>query len=132
VSEEEGYFDSGHARIMRELASFTGIALAMLRDQQRLQDAVTQQELLTAEMSHRVKNLFSIVDLMIRVSQKSATSPAGMAETLSGRLHALAAAHALVRRSFSTGVGQPSQPAASLNDLILLILKPYDTRPLGS
>jgi hypothetical protein len=36
VSEFEGYFDSGHARIMRELASFTGIALAMLRDQQRL------------------------------------------------------------------------------------------------
>jgi two-component sensor histidine kinase len=126
VSEEEGYFDSGHARIMRELASFTGIALAMLRDQQRLQDAVMQQELLTAEMSHRVKNLFSIVDMMIRASEKSATSPAGMAKSLSGRLHALAAAHALVLRSFGIGVGQPPQPGASLNDLILSILKPYD------
>jgi two-component sensor histidine kinase len=126
VSEEEGYFDSGHARIMRELATFTGIALAMLRDQQRLQDAVTQQELLTAEMSHRVKNLFSIVDVMIRVSQKSATSPAHMAKILSGRLHALAAAHAFVRRSFSKDGGQPPQPGISLNDLSLAILKPYE------
>ena len=126
VSEQEGYFDSGHARIMRELASFTGIALAMLRDRQRLQDAVTQQELLTAEMSHRVKNLFSVVDAMIHVSRRSATSAADMAKILSGRVHALAAAHALVRRSFHTGEGEPLQSAASLNALLLAILKPYD------
>lgn len=125
VSEREGYFDSGHARIMRELASFTGVALAMLRDQQRLQDAVKQQEILTAEMSHRVKNLFSIVDAMIRVSKRSATSAADMEEILCGRLHALATAHALVRPIFNTGAGDPLQPTASLHGLIRAILKPY-------
>ncbi len=126
VSEKEGHFDSGHARIMRELASFTGIALTMLRDQERLKDAVAQQEILTAEMSHRVKNLFSIVDAMIHMSKRSATSAADMAASLSGRLHALAAAHALVRQSFDTGLGEPLQSTASLNELILAILKPYD------
>ena len=126
VSEQEGYFDSGHARIMRELASFTGIALAMLRDRQRLQDAVTQQELLTAEMSHRVQNLFSIIDAMIHLSKRSATSAADMAKSLSGRLHALAAAHALVRRSFHPGADKPLKPVAGLNGLILAILKPYE------
>ena len=126
VSEQEGYFDSGHARIMRELASFTGIALAMLRNQQQLQDAVTQQEILTAEMSHRVKNLFSIIEAMIRVSMRSATSVADMASILSGRLHALAAAHALVRPDFDTGIGRPLQSTASLKGLILAILKPYE------
>jgi two-component sensor histidine kinase len=126
VSEKEGHFDSGHARIMRELASFTGIALAMLQDRQRLQDAVTQQEILTAEMSHRINNLFSIVDAMIHLSTRSATSAAEMAKILSGRLHALAAAHALVRRSFHTGAGEPLSSTASLNGLILAILKPYE------
>ncbi len=126
VSEQEGHFDSGHARILRELASFTGIALTMLRDQQRLKDAIAQQELVTSEMSHRVKNLFSIVDAMIHMSKRSATSAADMAETLSGRLHALATAHALVRRNFNTGAGEPLQSTASLKGLILAILKPYE------
>jgi len=49
-----------------------------------------------------------------------------MATILSGRLHALAAAHALVRPSFSTRESQPLQPAASLSTLILTILKPHE------
>ena len=126
VSEREGYFDSGHARIMRELASFTGIALTMLRDKQQLKDAVAQQEILAQEMSHRVKNLFSIVDAMIYMSKRSATSAEDLAEILSGRLHALAAAHALVRRSFNLGVGEPLQSEASLEGLMRAILKPYE------
>ena len=126
VSEREGYFDSGHARVMRELATFTGIALAMQRNQQQLQDAVAQQETLAAEMSHRVKNLFALIGAIIRVSQRSATSPAEMASVLSGRLHALAAAHALARPSFEAGLGEPLHLTASLEGLILAILKPYD------
>jgi two-component sensor histidine kinase len=125
ISEQEEHFDSGHARIMRELASFAGIALAMLRDRQRLQDSVRQQEILTAEMSHRVKNLFSIVDALIHGSRRSATSAAEMATILSGRLHALAAAHAIVRDSFNPAVAQPP-PVANLNVLIHAILKPYE------
>ncbi len=126
VAEHEGYFDSGHARIMGELASFTGIALAMLRDQQRLKDAVKQQEILTAEMNHRINNLFSIVNGMIGVSKRSATSAADMANIISGRLQALATAHRLARPSLGIGVSEPLQSAASLKGLIAAILKPYE------
>ena len=98
VAEHEGYFDSGHARIMGESASFTGIALAMLRDLANvLKDAVKQQEILTAEMNHRINNLFSIVNGMIGVSKRSATSAADMANIISGRLQALATAQQELR-----------------------------------
>ena len=33
VSDREGHFDSGHARVLRELAAFVGIALRMLRNE---------------------------------------------------------------------------------------------------
>jgi GAF domain-containing protein len=59
VSDKEGHFDSGHARVMTELASFVGIALRMLQSEQRLQLALDEQQTLAAEMSHRIKNLFA-------------------------------------------------------------------------
>jgi two-component sensor histidine kinase len=124
VSEEEGHFDSGHARIMRELASFAGIALAMLQNQRQLQEALAQQEMLTREMDHRVNNVFFVINGMIQVGKRSARSTVDFAETLSGRLHALAASHALVRHSSATALSQPA--AASLHDLTGAIFKPYE------
>jgi len=46
VSEKEGHFDSGHARVMTELAAFVGIALRMQQSEQRLQQALLEQETL--------------------------------------------------------------------------------------
>jgi two-component sensor histidine kinase len=127
VAEQENYFDSGHARVMRELASFAGIALAMVQTQHRLQAAVAQQETLTSEMSHRIKNLFAVVDAMISFTKRSATSADEFAAILHGRLHALASANALVRQSFTEGLKAPEVRAASLHALIHAILKPYET-----
>ena len=125
VSEKEEHFDSGHARIMGELASFAGIALAMLQKQHRLQEALAQQEMLTREMDHRVNNVFYVVDTMIQIGKRSATSADDFAQTLSGRVHALAASHALVRHSSGTG-SSLSQPAATtLHALTNAIFKPY-------
>ncbi|OUL74716.1 histidine kinase [Paraburkholderia hospita] len=126
VAEKEGQFDSGHARIMRELASFAGIALAMLQNQSRLQEALAQQELLTREMNHRVNNVFFVVDAMIQIGKRSATSTAAFADTLSGRLHALAAAHALVRHSFGPGPQVQRPSIATLHALTGAIFKPYE------
>lgn len=123
VSENVDHFNEGHARTMQELAGFTGIALQMLRSEDRLKAALEEQELLTREMGHRVKNLFAIADGMIRLSTKSSTSKEQMAEALSGRLHALADANALVRRTFSSS-GQ-SLNASHLSEIIAAVLKPY-------
>ena len=115
VSANEGHFDSGHARIMTELAAFAGMALRMAQTEERLQLAsvkqaqlMTEQETLTKEMGHRVKNLFAIVGGMVRVSARAAATPNEMADILSGRLLALAAAHAVVRRTFDEKVSRQS------------------------
>lgn len=124
VAGEEGHFDSGDARAMTELASFVGIALRMLRNEQRLQHALTEQETLAKEMSHRLKNLFTVADGMIRLSARSTETKEEMAEVLSGRLQALASAHALVRRSFSD-VGRTPR-ASDLRALIEAVVQPHE------
>jgi two-component sensor histidine kinase len=100
VSEKEGHFTRSHANAMTELASFVSVALRMLEAEHRLEEALAQQETLAKEMSHRVKNLFAITDGLIRASARSAADKQEFAEVLSGRLHALASAHALVSRNF--------------------------------
>ncbi|MES0108360.1 HWE histidine kinase domain-containing protein [Mesorhizobium sp. M0013] len=123
VSQDEDYYDSGHARVMTELASFVGIALHVQQTEQNLKRALEHQQTLTREMNHRVKNLFAVTYGMIRVSAKAASSPAEMSELLSGRLHALAAAHDLVRRQ----IGDESvSEGTELDQLLRKILNPHE------
>ena len=122
VAEKEGHFDTGHARVMTELAAFTGIAVGMVRTEQHLKDSLSHQETLTREMSHRVKNLFTIAGGLIQVSARTANTPAEMAELLTGRMNALAAANALVRRNIDTASGE----AADLEELVRKILLPHE------
>jgi two-component sensor histidine kinase len=124
VSGEKEHFDSGHARAMTELASFVGIALRMLRSEQRLQAALEEQEMLAKEMSHRVKNLFAMIGGMIHLSARSSVTKEEMAKMLSGRVIALSNAHALVRRSFAAA--GPDQKAPDLAALVQAIIQPYE------
>ncbi|HEV2363142.1 MAG TPA: chemotaxis protein CheB [Caulobacteraceae bacterium] len=79
-----------------------------------------QQKLLLREMDHRVKNLFAIVGGMVTLTARSAATPRDLAETVQGRLDALASAHRLV---------MPQQghktPHATLEELVRAILAPY-------
>jgi two-component sensor histidine kinase len=122
VAPTEGHFDSGHARVMTELAAFVGIAVRMLHSEQRLKEALEQQETLTKEMSHRVKNLFAITLGMVRISERASSTPAEMSKILTGRLTALAEANALVRRSF---VDNGKVEGADLGELARKILLPH-------
>ena len=101
VSDKEKHFDSGDARAATDLAEFACIALRMLRREDQSRRAVEEQETVALEMSHRLKNLFAVTDGMIRGSAKNAESTTAMADALSGRIHALASAHSLVRRKVS-------------------------------
>lgn len=115
-------FDRGHVRVLSELAAFTGIALRMIQSEERLKKTLDEQATLTKEMSHRVKNVFAIANGLIRVSARNAASKEDLAESLTGRLQALAEAHALVRRSFSeSGKGQH----IPLGEIVARILRPY-------
>lgn len=126
VSAREGQFDRGHAKSLEELASFVGIALAMVKNQSRLQESLAQQEMLAREMDHRVNNAFFVIDAMIHVGKKSAASAEAFAETLSGRLHALASAHKLARIGAGGGPNIGYGPASSFKSLLQTILAPYD------
>lgn len=44
VSDQKGHFDSGHARVLTELAAFVGIALRMVRSEQRMQQTIEARE----------------------------------------------------------------------------------------
>jgi two-component sensor histidine kinase len=127
VAEEEGHFHADHARTATELASFVGIALKMLRTEHRLQQSLQEQEMLTREMSHRVKNLFAVSDAMVRLSAASASSKEEMARVLTGRFHALASAHGLIRRSFSSE--EVLTTVANVAELLHAVLKPHDGQP---
>jgi len=120
VAREDRHFDSGHARVMTELASFTGVALRMIQSEIELKRTLETQERLTREMSHRIKNLFAIAEGMVRMTARGAGTKEALVETLSGRLHALATANDLVRR------GQGMETASTeLAEVIRTILRPY-------
>jgi two-component sensor histidine kinase len=122
VADRAGHFHGGHAATMKELAMFIGIALKMLRTEQELHRALEQQELLAKEMSHRLKNVFAIVDGMIRISARGTDDKDGLVTILSGRLRALATAHSLVRRSFS----DIHEAASDLAELLTIIVQPHE------
>jgi two-component sensor histidine kinase len=123
VSDVKGHFDSGHVRILMELAAFAGMAIHMQRTEELLRASLERQEMLTKEMSHRVKNLFMIVTGMIHVSARSAATPKEMSQSLMGRVQALADANALVRRTFSDV--ETAAKAVDLKDLIEKVLAPH-------
>jgi two-component sensor histidine kinase len=127
VSPREGHFDSGHARAMTELATFVGIALRMVRTEQRLNEALEEQETLTREISHRINNLFVVTEGMIRISLKAAATKEEMAENLSSRLHAFSRAHALVRASFSPDGSVPV--GSDIADMVRTIIEPHEAGP---
>jgi PAS domain S-box-containing protein len=82
-----------------------------------------QQELLLKEMDHRVKNLFAIVGGMVTLSARSATTPKELAETVRGRLGALASAHRLIRPGQS--VAEAARRGTTLGELVRKVLSPY-------
>lgn len=124
VGAKSGHFDSGHARTMTDLASFVGIALRMVHTEERLQTALAQQELLTREMGHRVKNVFAMTESMVRLSARGAESAGELAQAVLGRLRALQAAHSIVHRNFAGTEGALETPEFS--DILEAIISPHN------
>jgi two-component sensor histidine kinase len=122
IAPEGKPFDAGHARVLGELAAFTGLAMRIIAQTKELKDAVEQQETLTREMSHRVKNLLAITSSIVSMTGQTAATPKEMTDSVLGRLHALAQSHALIRRTSDV----PEQRNGNLESAIETILRPYD------
>ena len=94
------------------------------RDITERRRAQEQQNLLLREMSHRVKNLFTVASGLVTLSARSARTPAEMAEAVRERLGALARAHGLTRPGLMNGGEKPGQDT-TLHALVQTIFAPY-------
>jgi two-component system CheB/CheR fusion protein len=92
-------------------------ASKIARDITARKQAEERQRFLTAELSHRVKNLFAVVQILAERSASKAISAAECIEAFRGRLQALSAAHnALIAGHWNW---------ASLTSLVRTTLAPY-------
>jgi len=99
-------------------------ASKIARDISERQEAANRQEMLTREMSHRVKNAFALTNGIVALSARSATSPQELAQTIAARLAALARAHDLARPGLVQADAKIAE-ATTLHALIRAILSPY-------
>lgn len=89
-----------------------------------------QRQLLLNEMNHRVKNLFSVIGGVVSLSARSSKSPEDMAQTVSGRLNALARAHRLIAPALSND--EVRKQKSTFGELLLATLSPYSKSGNGS
>jgi PAS domain S-box-containing protein len=91
----------------------------LTRDITRRKQAEKRQDLLSAELDHRVKSVLARVAAVVRQTRRRSGTTDEFANALDGRIQSTAAAHALLSQSRWSGVG--------LTDLIRQQLGPYTT-----
>jgi PAS domain S-box-containing protein len=99
-------------------------ASKIARDIAERKEAAERQEMLTREMSHRVKNAFALVNGVVALSARSATTPQEMAQEVGARLAALARAHDLARPGLIQAEEKIGGPM-TLHAVIRAVLAPY-------
>jgi PAS domain S-box-containing protein len=91
----------------------------LTRDITRRKQAERRQDLLIAELDHRVKNVLARVTAAVRQTRRRSGTMDEFVKALDGRIQSIAAAHALLSQSRWHGVG--------LTDLVRRQLAPYTT-----
>jgi PAS domain S-box-containing protein len=91
----------------------------LTRDITRRKQAEERQDLLIAELDHRVKNVLARVAAVAMHTRRHSETPDEFVKALDGRIQSMAAAHALLSQGRWSGVG--------LTDLIRHQLAPYTT-----
>ncbi len=104
----------GNGKILRWFGTNTDV-----EDQRRSEEL---RDLLLRELDHRVKNLFSIVGGMVTLSARTAANPQDFAQTIRGRIAALARAHDLIRVKKSATAALRE---TTLDNLVRAIVEPY-------
>ncbi len=92
-----------------------------IRDRRLLQE---QQQLLIKEMSHRIRNLFTVTNSVVGLSARYAKTPGDVVSAVQSRLGALTRAHDLTRPGLIETEDQRSRET-TLHTLIEAILAPY-------
>ncbi|WP_417210681.1 HWE histidine kinase domain-containing protein [Antarctobacter sp.] len=69
---------------------------AMIESDLRLRETLEERDIILQEMSHRVKNLFTIINSMLRMERSAHDSSEALAESMGARLKALSDAHEMI------------------------------------
>ncbi|UWR21233.1 sensor histidine kinase [Sulfitobacter sp. S190] len=95
-------------------------AFGIVRDITAETVASAQLELVNAELHHRVKNLFGMMQSMIRITSREMPGSEPFVDALAGRLQSLTAAH-------EVSMGTDRSTPVVLRQILEAILSPYDT-----
>jgi PAS domain S-box-containing protein len=82
------------------------------------------RDLLSRELSHRIKNLFAVISSIVRLSARGNEAVQPFAKVIGGRIEALGRAHDYVRPADSDHDGK-GRSEKSLHNLIKAILEPW-------
>ncbi|TCL91172.1 PAS domain S-box-containing protein [Rhizobium sp. PP-WC-2G-219] len=85
--------------------------------------AQAEREVVAHELSHRIKNIFSVLSGIISLSARSEPQARGFAEQLRKRIDAMGRAHDFVRPH--SEVSRPTMPDTTLFNLLARLLEPY-------
>jgi PAS domain S-box-containing protein len=99
-----------------------GIVCEEVTERKRAEHA---RELMSRELSHRIKNLFAVVSSLITLSARGEPAMMGLARTIRGRVEALGRAHDYVRPT-DDDLRETSASRRTLQALIRLLLAPYE------
>src|SRR5690606_3859794 len=80
------------------------------------------RELLARELSHRIKNIFAVVNSLVTLSARGNEAAKPFAETVRARLTALGRAHDYVRPGLGDG---PAAEGQTAHGLFAALLAPY-------
>ncbi|MFW2588439.1 GAF domain-containing protein [Sagittula sp. SSi028] len=98
--------------------------VAMLEAELALRHTVSERDVVMQEMNHRVRNLFSLINGMVRLDRRTAKTVDELADGIATRLSALNTAHSMIvpvvqAQGRVTGEGTHLQP------LVEKLLAPY-------
>lgn len=85
------------------------------------------REMITGEMQHRIKNLFSLTSALSAIAARTTTTKDEMADDLRRRIVALSAAHNLIHPAFGE-----QKRATLLQELLTVLLKAYAEDSAGA
>lgn len=125
-----GQFTADHEALVVGLAAqaAAGIDNARLYESAQREIAERKQAeqerlVILRELNHRVKNLFAITAGMVSMTARTASSTQEMAQSLGGRLRALASAHELIRPAVASDSQKPEDTRVAT--LIARVLEPH-------
>ncbi|MBB5694581.1 sensor histidine kinase [Muricoccus pecuniae] len=89
--------------------------------------AAEEREVLSHELSHRIKNIFSVIGSLVSLSARGHPEAAEFAQELRGRIGALARAHEFARPHSEES--RPETGGGTLFGFLGDLLSPYDPTP---